>query len=279
MPRFVSAVYRSQESGPDCVAGSIETNWIRAPLVSNGGPIFPPQQTLLRETGRVSPVSVSRTIYGTASAHILLIATLSLERGLWLVSRSWSSSSSMPPWQSGPRDRHAFLEKVCGGDLEFRRSVEYLLVKDPRAGSSPHNPPPGFLDKTTVDIRKDLRDSSQTSRDSDQVRPPVDPQSRPRPGAVLGGRFLVVRFITRGGMGEVYEVENLHLQGVHIALKPFSRRSPANPTPNWLSPTPANTACFATRDTQSGASMPKKQRTLAPLRLLDSSAASSGPRG
>jgi tetratricopeptide (TPR) repeat protein len=79
--------------------------------------------------------------------------------------------------------------------------------------------PPGFLDKTTIDIRKDIRDSSRTNRDSDQVRLPVDPQSRPRPGEVLGGRFLVVRFIARGGMGEVYEVEDLHLQGVHIALK------------------------------------------------------------
>jgi hypothetical protein len=118
-----------------------------------------------------------------------------------------------------PGDRHAFLEKVCGGDLELRRSVESLLVKDPRAGSSPYDPPPGFLDKTTVDIRKDIRDSSQISRDSDQVRPPADPQNRPGPGAVLSGRFLVVRFIARGGMGEVYEVENLHLQGVHIALK------------------------------------------------------------
>src|SRR5207248_8025234 len=48
---------------------------------------------------------------------------------------------------------------------------------------------------------------------------PLNPTNRPRPGDVLGGRFLVVRFIARGGMGEVYEVEDLHLQGIHLALK------------------------------------------------------------
>lgn len=116
-----------------------------------------------------------------------------------------------------PGDRHAFLEKVCGGNLELRRSIEYLLVKDPRAGSSIQHPPPGFLDKTTVDIHE----SPQiTGRDAaDEVRAPVNPANRPKPGDVLGDRFLVIRFIARGGMGEVYEVEDLHLQGIHLALK------------------------------------------------------------
>jgi serine/threonine protein kinase/tetratricopeptide (TPR) repeat protein len=115
-----------------------------------------------------------------------------------------------------PADRHAFLENVCGGDLELRRSVEYLLVKDPRARSSPQHPPPGFLDKTTIDIRDS---PPSTGRDANQAKTPIDSQSRPCPGDVLGGRFLVVRFIARGGMGEVYEVEDLNLQGIHLALK------------------------------------------------------------
>jgi tetratricopeptide (TPR) repeat protein len=126
-----------------------------------------------------------------------------------------------------PGDRHAFLDKACGGDLELRRSVEYLLIKDPRARSSPQHPPPGFLQKTTVDIRSDIHDTSQTSRRD--AASPVDPQNRPRPGEVLGGRFLVVRFIARGGMGEVYEVEDLHLQGVHIALKTVLPQIAAEP--------------------------------------------------
>jgi serine/threonine protein kinase/Tfp pilus assembly protein PilF len=45
------------------------------------------------------------------------------------------------------------------------------------------------------------------------------PGGRFQIGDILGGRFKVVRFIARGGMGEVYEVEDRYLQDVHIALK------------------------------------------------------------
>ena len=37
-------------------------------------------------------------------------------------------------------------------------------------------------------------------------------------GAQLAGRYRIVRFLARGGMGEVYEAEDLEL-GVRIALK------------------------------------------------------------
>src|SRR5258705_4098058 len=82
-----------------------------------------------------------------------------------------------------PADRHAFLEKVCGADLDLRRSIEYLLVKDPRARSSPQHPPPGFLDKTTIDIRDS---PPSTGRDADQAKTPIDHQCRPSPGDILG---------------------------------------------------------------------------------------------
>ena len=39
------------------------------------------------------------------------------------------------------------------------------------------------------------------------------------PGERLAGRFVVVQFLARGGMGEVYEVADEHLQGKHCALK------------------------------------------------------------
>ena len=38
-------------------------------------------------------------------------------------------------------------------------------------------------------------------------------------GDLIDGRFSVVRFIARGRMGEVYEVEDRQLHGVHVALK------------------------------------------------------------
>jgi eukaryotic-like serine/threonine-protein kinase len=47
--------------------------------------------------------------------------------------------------------------------------------------------------------------------------PPYDPQFKP--GDLIDGRFAVVRFIARGGMGEVYEVQDRQLHGVHVALK------------------------------------------------------------
>ncbi len=40
-----------------------------------------------------------------------------------------------------------------------------------------------------------------------------------RPGDRLGGRFVIVQFLARGGMGEVYEAADDHLQGKHCALK------------------------------------------------------------
>ena len=39
------------------------------------------------------------------------------------------------------------------------------------------------------------------------------------PGQVIAGRFTVIRYIARGGMGEVYEVEDRFLQNAHVALK------------------------------------------------------------
>ena len=44
-----------------------------------------------------------------------------------------------------------------------------------------------------------------------------DPQFRA--GEVVDSRFVVIRFIARGGMGEVYEVEDRQLRGAHVALK------------------------------------------------------------
>src|SRR5215467_14300021 len=38
-------------------------------------------------------------------------------------------------------------------------------------------------------------------------------------GDRLGDRFIIIRFLSQGGMGEVYEASDLHLQGTHLALK------------------------------------------------------------
>ncbi|HCC59541.1 MAG TPA: hypothetical protein DEQ47_20225 [Solibacterales bacterium] len=39
------------------------------------------------------------------------------------------------------------------------------------------------------------------------------------PGDVLSNRFVIIRFLASGGMGEVYEAADRHLQNKHLALK------------------------------------------------------------
>jgi serine/threonine protein kinase/tetratricopeptide (TPR) repeat protein len=58
------------------------------------------------------------------------------------------------------------------------------------------------------------------SRDSRDRLSPHDPSQKPifAPGDVICDRYRVIRFIARGGMGEVYEVEDWELQS-RIALK------------------------------------------------------------
>jgi serine/threonine protein kinase/Tfp pilus assembly protein PilF len=51
-----------------------------------------------------------------------------------------------------------------------------------------------------------------------------------KPGDLIDGRFSVVRFIARGGMGEVYEVEDRQLRGIHVALKTILSHCAADPT-------------------------------------------------
>jgi serine/threonine protein kinase/tetratricopeptide (TPR) repeat protein len=50
-----------------------------------------------------------------------------------------------------------------------------------------------------------------------------------RPGERLGNRYVVVQFVARGGMGEVYEVIDEHLQGKHIAIKTLRRELASDP--------------------------------------------------
>jgi len=59
------------------------------------------------------------------------------------------------------------------------------------------------------------------------VQPAGGPQFMP--GDLIDGRFTVVRFIARGGMGEVYEVTDRQLLGVHVALKTILSQYAADP--------------------------------------------------
>jgi len=81
-------------------------------------------------------------------------------------------------------DRTEFLRERCGDDQALRGEVESLLSMANK---------PGLLDFTVAPDEFNL-------------------------SAVISGRFRIVRLIGRGGMGEVYQAEDLHMGG-HIALK------------------------------------------------------------
>lgn len=115
-----------------------------------------------------------------------------------------------------PEDRRAFLDRVCAGAPELRQRVEELLLADERAGS--------FLERPAITPASDGSDATRPIPETSGggVNPRVlNPSAGGRfePRQMIANRFAVIRFIARGGMGEVYEVEDRFLQGVHVALK------------------------------------------------------------
>ena len=115
-----------------------------------------------------------------------------------------------------PEDRRAFLDRVCAGAPELRQHVEELLLADQEAGSFLN----GELLIHTADASNATAPNLET-RDSGGVPwgSGASGSGRFAPGQRIASRFSVIRFIARGGMGEVYEVEDRLLQGVHVALK------------------------------------------------------------
>ncbi len=91
-------------------------------------------------------------------------------------------------------DRAAFLLARCGDDQALRGEVESLLSAAIK---------PGLLDVA------------------------FEPEGF-RPSAIIASRFRIVRPIGRGGMGEVYQAEDLQMGG-HIALKTIRPEMLHNP--------------------------------------------------
>ena len=85
--------------------------------------------------------------------------------------------------------------------------------------SGPGLPPAGFvfagLNRRTRQgcIIADILNEDDVTQSIHGLRVPL------RRGDRLAGRFVIVQFLARGGMGEVYEASDEHLQGKHCALK------------------------------------------------------------
>ncbi|MDA1314490.1 MAG: protein kinase, partial [Acidobacteria bacterium] len=100
--------------------------------------------------------------------------------------------------------RQAFLQAECGPDAELRAEVERLLAADQASG--------GFFGGAT-NVRTFL---------GAQPDQPVFSERD-----IVAERFLIVRYIGRGGMGEVYEATDLELHE-QVALKTLLPRYSAD---------------------------------------------------
>jgi serine/threonine-protein kinase len=115
-----------------------------------------------------------------------------------LISAKWQRAKEIFEAALGqpPERRSDFLAEACQGDAELRAEVENLLTGDARVNDS-------FLD-------------AQATRSLFSRSPITQPLFRDQ--QVISQRFEILRFIGRGGMGEVYEAKDLDL-GERVALK------------------------------------------------------------
>lgn len=106
-----------------------------------------------------------------------------------------------------PGERAAFLERECGSDKKLRGEIEDLLAAAENSQGLFANVSNAF---------EVMGDPGESSPQVFQV------------GETLAGRFQIVRYIGRGGMGEVYEASDSEL-GENVAIKTLRPEFIADP--------------------------------------------------
>src|SRR5690349_15072348 len=101
-----------------------------------------------------------------------------------------------------PQERERFARQACAGDAELLSKLIRMLNE--------HGEASGLL---SIPV----------------LQPHAHPEPRFTPSEVLAGRFRIERWIASGGMGEVYEAEDLELHE-RLALKAVRPSSAAEQT-------------------------------------------------
>src|SRR5215471_813765 len=102
-----------------------------------------------------------------------------------------------------PEERTAFLKRACRDSPELEPIVREMLDREEQMGSFLEQPPFEVQQAAAQFAPCDDKDSLPMQY---QAAPPFASGPRWKVGDVLNDRFVIVRYIARGGMGEVYEV-------------------------------------------------------------------------
>src|SRR5260370_28214204 len=116
-----------------------------------------------------------------------------------------------------PKDRDAFLRSACPNSPQLRELVEEMLSEIVHDGTSLCATMPGSVEDPVDNVVTAIAEGSVNTSSEPSWR--ATRMSRFIPGDVIGDRFIIIRFIARGGMCEGYEVQDRFLENVHVALK------------------------------------------------------------
>src|SRR5579863_10136412 len=118
------------------------------------------------------------------------------------------------------REQWARVKEILGDALDRAPGEREAFVRQAANGD------PALLEDLLRLVKESERESDLLSRPVLTDARAVTQEETPRfaPSTVLARRFRIVRFIARGGMGEVYEAEDVEL-GDRVALKAIRQRA------------------------------------------------------